>query len=65
MSAAHGLSADSWLPPHMQEFHFESTMGRKVRVGQRDYRHTGRAGDLSLRYGPTSRPEDEPSYFKS
>lgn len=48
-----------------QELSYAREMGQKVRVGQESYRTTGRAGDMSLRYGPTHRPEDDPTFFKS
>lgn len=35
---------------------------RKVRVGRDSYAQTGRAGDLSVRTGPTPRVEDESAY---
>lgn len=35
---------------------------RKVRVGRDTYAHTGRAGDMSIRTGPTPRVEDESAY---
>lgn len=35
---------------------------RKVRVGRETYAQTGRAGDLSIRTGPTPRVEDESAY---
>lgn len=47
------------------EMTYERAMGRKVRVGQDTYKGYGRAGDMSLRYGPTHRPEDDPTFFKS
>lgn len=33
-----------------------------MRVGRNSYHQTGRAGDLSLRTGPTPRVEDESAY---
>lgn len=35
---------------------------RKVRVGRDTYSQTGRAGDMSIRTGPTPRVEDEAAY---
>ena len=35
---------------------------RKIRVGRDSYAQTGRAGDLSIRTGPTPRVEDESAY---
>ena len=37
-------------------------MHRKVRVGRDSYAQSGRAGDLSIRTGPTPRVEDESAY---
>ena len=47
------------------ELSYERAMGRKVRVGHDTYGGMGRAGDMSLRYGPTYRPEDDPTFFKT
>lgn len=38
-------------------------MGRKIRVGMETYRGAHRAGDLSLSYGPSKRPEDTLGFF--
>ena len=38
------------------------TSCRKVRVGRDSYAQTGRAGDMSIRTGPTPRVEDESAY---
>eukprot|EP00798_Chlamydomonas_sp_ICE-L_P020176 gene20176-26912_t len=48
-----------------KELSYERAMGQKVRVGQDSYKLSGRAGDMSLRYGPTHRPEDDPNFFMS
>ncbi|KAG2445982.1 hypothetical protein HXX76_000585 [Chlamydomonas incerta] len=48
-----------------QQYQFESSLGRKIRVGQESYRGAGRAGDRSLVYGAPTRAEDDPTYFRS
>ncbi|KAG2482972.1 hypothetical protein HYH03_018149 [Edaphochlamys debaryana] len=48
-----------------KEMGFESSLGRKVRVGQESYKGMGRAGDRSLVYGAPARVEDDPTYYRS
>lgn len=49
-----------------QELCYEQVFGRKIRVDQDTYKGLGRAGDVrSGSFGPTPRPEDDPTFFKS
>lgn len=48
-----------------KELAFESSLGRKTRVGLNTYHGHGRAGDMSLVYGAPARVEDDAAYFKA
>lgn len=58
-------SGISGLRGQTEELEFERYIGRRGKTAPGQLRNSGRAGDLSLTFGPQARCEDDPRFFKT